>query len=281
MHEFAAVDALAGDPHILGGSTGAFKGSLGLDTTLKAAPWYLPSRSSILASSDTSREGQSYAQKRSLRFGLGKDLALGSDKAGDSFSCDVSWEPSWDYTRKLLCSTVEERSTLRLARNIRGSLTAEHTLSWVRQRQRAGDELLYLFPDDPSRELEVPEVPDSDSLYSLLCLQYRWEQPVRSTRRKLGSLLPGSGKPPPIVHEENVRIENQIVLTDRARSSLTGTVPLRLGLMHKSSLIIQEGVQLEMEVKTFGGVEELIEHGHSLYRSALGFELRLGALLTF
>jgi len=275
------VDALAGDPQVLGGSTGALKSSLGLEGALKAEPWYLPSRGFLQASSDTSREGQTYGQKRSLRFGLGKDFSIGAAEAGDRFSCQLSWEPSWDYSRKLLGSLVESRSTLCLIQSIRGDLTADHTLSWMRQLQRAGDPSLYLFPNDASRELPVAAIPDSDALYSLLNLRYRWEQPVRSTARSMRLLLRGAGEPPPIVHEEGLQVENQIVLADRTRSSLTATVPLRLSLRHESRLTVREGVQLELAVKALGGVEERIENGRSVYRSSLGFELRLGALLTF
>jgi len=280
-HELEAAGTLAGDSQVLGGSTGALKSSLGLEGALKGEPWYLPSRASLEASSDTSREGQTYAQKRSLRFGLGKDLAIGAVEAGDGFSCELAWEPSWDYSRKLLGSLVEGRYSLRLIQSIRGDLTADHTLSWLRQLQRAGDPSLYLFPNDASRELPVTALPDSDAVYSLLKLQYRWEQPVRSNARSLRLLLRGAGEPPPIVHEETLQVENQIVLADRTRSSLTATVPLRLSLRHESRLAVREGVQLELAVKALGGVEERIENGRSVYRSSLGFELRLGALLTF
>jgi hypothetical protein len=280
VHELAAVNALASDPHVLGGSRGALKSCLGLEGALKAEPWYLPSHGSLQASSDTSREGQAYAQKRSLRFGLGKDLSIGAPEAGDRLSCDLSWEPSWDYTRKLLGSVVESRSELHLARCIRGDLTADHTLSWVRQRQRPGDASLYLFPNDPSHELSVTSVPASDSLYSLLNVQYRWEQPVRPTLRSL-RLLGAGEQPPPIVHEEGLRVENQILLADRKRCSLGATTPLRLSLRHESRLAVREGVQLELGVKVLCGVAERIENGRSLYQTSLGCELRLGAMLSF
>jgi len=275
-HEYAAVDTLVGNTDVLGGSTANWQGTLGVEGRLRDAPWFLPSRLGAQTAGETSRDGQVYTQKRKVRFALGKDLL---DRG--RLAVDAAWEEGWDYAGKVRSRSVEALTALRLSDRLPGTLEADHTLKYTRERQQAGDERLYLFPGDPAGELPVPFRPDSDTVRSLLDLRYRWEQPVYTRAARLRSLLQGGSAEERIQHEEHLEIENQVVVTDRGTTALKSTVPLRLALSHSSRLTVEEGVELGVSLKALGGVEERIEKGRSSWQPALGLELRLTARLAF
>jgi len=112
-------------------------------------------------------------------------------------------------------------------------------------------------------------------------VRYLWEQPVSSRASRLRSLLRGSDAQERIAHEEGLELENQLLLTDRAVTTVTRTVPLRVALTHQSRLTVGQGVELGFSFKAMGGVEELIEAGRSTRQAALGLEVRLTARLQF
>ena len=280
LHEYGAVDSLNGSAQVLGGSAAGFQSMLGLEGRLRAEPWYLPSRAGAQASGDTSRDGTVYAQKRKLRFNLGKDV-FPQGGAGGWLGFDGAWEEAWDYTNKVRSRTLETVTMLELSGKLPGTLRADHTLRYVRERQRVGDERLYLFPGQAGGELPAPLRQDSDMLRSLLDLRYRWEQPVYARTSRLRSLLREGNAEERIVHEEWLEVENQVLLTDRETTSLTRTVPLRIALTHQSRFTVDQGVELGFSIKAMGGVEERIEQGASTWQPALGIELRLTARLQF
>lgn len=279
-NEYPAVDTLRDDGRVLGGSTAAWQGSVGLEGRLREAPWYLPSRAGVLATGDTSRDGASYAQKRSLRFTIGKELAARAP-GGSRFSVDASWVEGWDYANKVRSRGAEAAAWLRLSGRLPGTLEARHTLRYARERQRAGEEELYLFPGDPGGELAPPFRPDSDTVLNRLDLRYRWEQPVVTRASRLRSLLRGGSEVQRLVHEEHLEVESEVVATDRSTTTLSETVPLRVALTHQSRLVVDQGVELGFSLKALGGVQELIERGSSTWKPALGIELRLSARLEF
>ena len=123
--------------------------------------------------------------------------------------------------------------------------------------------------------------PDSDTLRSVLDLRYLWEQPVYARPSRLRSLLRGPGAQERIVHEEWLEVENQLLATDRAATTLTRVVPLRVAVTHQSRLTVGQGVELGFSFKAMGGVEERIEGGRSTRQPGLGLELRLSARLQF
>jgi len=280
LHEHEAVEALEGNAQVLGGSTAGFQEVLGLEGRLDSEPWFLPSRAGVRASGETSRDGAVHAQKRKLRFTLGKDL-LPRKPAGGRLAFDTSWEEVWDYTNKVRSGNLDTVTRLELAGRADRTLRAEHTLRYARERQRPGDERLYLYPGQAGGELPVALRPDSDALRSVLELRYLWEQPVSSRASRLRSLLRGSAAEQRIQHEEWLEIENQVLLTDRAATTLTRTVPLRVALTHQSRLTVGQGVELGFSLKAMGGVEERIESGRSTRQPALGLELRLTARMQF
>ena len=112
-------------------------------------------------------------------------------------------------------------------------------------------------------------------------MHYLWEQPVSSRASRLRSLLRGSPGPERIAHEDWLELENQLLWTDRAATTLTRTVPLRVALTHQSRLTVGEGVELGFLLKAMGGVEERIENGRSTRQPAMAMELRLTARLQF
>ena len=284
LHEHEAVDALAGSSRVTGGSLAGFQETLGLEVRLRSEPWFLPSRAGALAVGDTSRDGAAHAQKRRLRFSLGKDLVQPKAE-GDRLALDAAWEESWDYSSKVRSRSLDTITRLELAPGpggrLRGRLRAEHTLRYSQERQRVGDERLYLFPGQPAGELPIASRPDSDTLRSVLDLRYLWEQPVHSRASRLRSLLRGPGAQERIVHEEWLEVENQLLATDRAATTLTRVVPLRVAVTHQSRLTVDRGVELGFSFKAMGGVEERIEGGRSTRQPALGLELRLSARLQF
>ncbi len=291
LHEHEAVEILQGSSPVLGGSAAGFQETLGLEGRLRAEPWFLPSRAGVLASGETTRDGAVHAQKRKLRFTLGKDLLprrTGGEaprRAGELVSgrlaFDAAWEQTWDYTSKVRVGTLDTSTRLELTGRGDRTLRAEHTLRYARERQRVGDESLYLYPGQAGGELPVAERPDSDALRSVLEVHYLWEQPVVSRGSLLRSLLRGTEAQERIAHEEWLEVENQLLWTDRAATALTHTVPLRVALTHESRLTVGQGVEVGFSLKAMGGVEERIESGRSTRQPALGLELRLTARLTF
>ena len=212
LHEHEAVDALAGSARVLGGSSAGFQETLGLEGRLRSEPWFLPSRAGAQAVGDTSRDGAVHAQKRKLRFSLGKDLVRRRPRA-DRLAFDAAWEEAWDYTSKVRSRSLDTITRLELGgRRLPGTLRAEHTLRYARERQRVGDERLYLFPGQPAGELPV-SLRGRTATRCAACWTCATSGSSRCTARasRLRSLLRGGSAEERIVHEEWLEVENQLL----------------------------------------------------------------------
>ncbi|MBA7480818.1 hypothetical protein ES707_16280 [subsurface metagenome] len=283
LHEYEAVDLLAGSSEVWGVSEARLQTSMGLEARLKDSPWYLPSRSSFAVTGETNREGGSYAQARSVGLKLGTDFfSKKSGKTGaNRLSFDVGWESSRDYADKIVSHSLTVDTGLRLLEGIRGRLTADHSISFTTERQRGGDADLLLFPGQPGREVEVPFQPDKDTVSSILGFEYSWEKEIDPKRQELLAFSSLAGKTGRISHSDRFELENTFLIADRPRLSDTTVVPLRLLFSHNTVMTVSRYMDLELSVKTIGGVEEIITSGESEYQPALGFELRLTAMLNF
>jgi hypothetical protein len=170
-------------------------------------------------------------------------------------------------------------------------LTLDHNLSFTGERQLAGDERLLLFPGQPGREGEVPYQPDTNQVSSLLGLEYARDREIDPRRRELlraSRLITGDAETEigRITHRDRLELENtflEVLNADRTELGNTTVVPLRLLFTHDTVLTVSEYLDLELSVKTAGGVEEIITAvpAEIEYKPALGFELRLSAVLNF
>ncbi len=286
LNEYGAVDLLAGSPEVLGSSEAVLETSLSLEVRLKDPPWYLPARSSLEVGGESGREGQSYTQSRSIAFGMGGDLFLGTEKRANRLSFDASWESSWDYADKVVSHSLSLDTGLDLVQGIRGQLRGDHRLSVSSEHQRIGDLRLLLFPGQPSREVEAPFQPDRKTVYSNLGLEYSWEREIDSKRQALlsaarlgeGGSTARIGR---ISHKDRIDLENTFLIADRTVLGNMTVEPLRLSFTHDTIVTVSEYMDLELSIKSIGGVEEIIAEGDSDYKPALGFELRLTAVLNF
>jgi hypothetical protein len=283
LHEYEAVDLFTGSSGVLGVNEARLQTSLGLEARLKDPPWYLPSRSSLSVAGDTNREGGSYAQARSVGFRLGTDFSLKKrGKNGTNrLSFDFGWESSRDYAEKTVSHSLTVDTGLRLLEGLRGRLTGDHSISFATERQRVGDADLLLFPGQPGREVEVPFQPDKDTVSSILGFEYSWEKEIDPKRQELLASSPFTGQTGRISHIERFELENNFLIADRTELNDTTVVPLRLLFSHNTVMTVSQYMDLELSVKTIGGVEEIITSGQSRFESALGFELRLTAILNF
>jgi hypothetical protein len=265
LNEYGAVDRLADATGILELVETSLATALGIDARLHDPPWYLPARSSLEVSGDTGREGESYSQLRSLEFGIGRDFS--------SLSLDAAWTGSWDYASKVVSHSLSVDTGFDLSEGIRGRLAVEHGITFTKERQRVGAEELFLFPGQPAREIEVSFQPDRDTVVSVLGLEYAWEKRFESPD--------GTGRPGRIRHTQRLELENTFLDADRTELSDTTVVPLRLLFSHSTIMTVSQYMDLQFDVKTIGGVEEIITSGQSSFQPALGFELRLTGILNF
>jgi hypothetical protein len=283
LQEYEAVDLFTGSTEVLGVSEARLQTSLELEARLKDPPWFLPSRSRLSVAGETSREGRSYAQARTIELGLGTDFSLkGGGKTGaNRLSFDVGWESGRDYADKIVSHSLTVDTGLELLEGIRGRLTGDHSISFTTKRQRVGDANLLLFPGQPGREVEVPLQPDKDTVTSVLGLEYSWEKEVDPKRQELLATSSFAGRTGRITHSERLELENTFLIAERTKLSDTTVVPLRLLFSHNTVMTVSQYMDLELSVKTIGGVEEIITSGESSYQPALGFELRFTAVLNF
>jgi hypothetical protein len=293
LNEYEPVNLLAGTSHLAnqvnGLGTASFDTSLSLDLRLKEPPWYLPARGSIEVTGQTRREGESYAQSRSIILVLGRDFNFGrvSKNRTNRLRIDAGWESGWDYTQKITSHSLFLDTGLDLLQGIRGQLSLDHNLSIGSERQKISDERLLLFPGQPGREVAVSFEPDTNTLSSVFGLQYSWEREIDSKRKELVSRMVSGGSEGDIgwiSHQDRFEVENNyldVLNAGRAVLGNTTVVPLRLLFTHDTVMTVSEYMDLALSVKTIGGVEEKIEGGVINYNPALGFELRLTAMLNF
>ena len=302
LNEYEPVDLLAGTSYlgdqVTGLGTASFDTSLGLDLRLKDPPWYLPARGSLEFAGETRREGQSYTQSRSVSLELGSDFHLGKSSKENGaknstkrLSLDVGWEGGWDYTYKVVSHSLFFNTGLGLLEGHRGRLTVDHNLSITGERQRLGDEQLLLFPGQPGREVAVPFQADTNKVSSNLGLEYSRDRQIDPRRRELLAatrMIAGQaeGEIGRVSHTDRFEMENnflKVLNAERTELGSTTLVPLRLLFTHDTVMTVSEYVDLALSVKTIGGVEEIITAGssESEYKPALGFELRLSAVLNF
>jgi hypothetical protein len=300
LHAYEPVDLLAGSSYLAdrveGLGAASFQTSLGLDLRLRDPPRYLPTRGSVELSGQTGREGQSYTQSRSASLGLGTDVFFkrgsngqNSKNRANRFGLDTGWEGSWDYTYKLVSHTLFLDTDLDLLSGIRGTLSVDHTLTITTERQRIGDEGLMLLPGQPGGETAVPFEPDTNTVSSLLGLEYTREREIDPRRQELlaaSRMLSGEveGEIGRISHRDRLELENvflSVLNAERTSMGSTTLVPLRLQYTHDTVMTVSEYMDLVLSVKTIGGVEEIISVDGTAYQPALGFELRLNAVLNF
>jgi hypothetical protein len=241
---------------------------------------------SLSVAGETSRDGAVYGQTRSLQTTLGTDFPLGkaagaTGSAADRLGVDLGYLFRLDYGRKLRVHELSTGLALQMARALPGTLSGQFSLSWARERQHPGDEDLVLVPGRPDLEPEVGEVPDRDTLSSVLSLEYQWEQRVEP-RRRVSRWLPMALQATQTAkHTERLILENQILFADRSKTTSTGTIPLRIVLQHQTLMGITENLKMVLDLRTMGGLEERIEADRSFYEPAWGLEGRLEVIITF
>jgi len=287
LNELAAVDVLAGAPEVTGSSSARLETSLALDASLRTGLWYVPSRLGLSVTGDTSRDGSAYAQTRSLRTRLGLDIPLVPKRRGpapagsDRLGLDAGYVLRWDYARKLRVHEVSSRAFVLLGGPLPGELSGQHTLSYSRERQAIGDSALELVPGRPDLEPPVGEEPDRDLVTSALGLEYRWEQTLQR-RPRVSRWIPVPLQATQTVsHTERLAVENQILIMDRAKTTSTGAVPLRIVLEHETLMGVSENMHVQLALRTMGGLQERIEADRSFYEPAWGLEARLQVVLSF
>jgi hypothetical protein len=288
LNEYQVVDLLAGSPEVTGISEASLETALALDIHLRDGPWYLPSRSALEVGSETGRAGERYSQSRFIACAVGSSFSLGrGEKAGGNrLRLDAGWEGGWDYTEKIVSHTVWIDTALDLVEGTRGRLTADHSLSVSSERQRIGDEKLLLFPGEPEREVAVPFAPDRDTVSSTLAVEYSWEREIDPRRLELLAASPltaglSAADAGRISHRQRFELENTFLIADRSELNNTTVVPVRVLFTHETLMTVSQYMDLSLGIKTIGGVEEIISGGQSDYKPALGFELRLSAILNF
>lgn len=294
VNEYQPVETLAGTSYLADQVTGlgiaSFDTSLGLDVRLEEPPWYLPARTSLEFAGQTAREGQSYSQSRSVTLSLGSDFFVGksSRNGANRLGLAAGWEGGRDYTHKTVSNLFFLDIDLDLLGSIRGQLRVDHNLSVAAERQ-LGDEELPLVPGFPDREVAVPFQPDTNTVSSTLGLEYSRDREIDPKRRELlaaSRILEGEsqGKVGRITHRDRLELENtflRVLNAERRELGNTTLVPIRLLFTHDTVMTVSEYLDLSLNVKTIGGVEEIISGDGSEYRPALGFELRLTAILNF
>jgi hypothetical protein len=299
LRAYDAVDLLVASPQVAGTSTARLDSSLSLELGLREPPPYLPGRVSAELKGKTTRQGASYGQERSAVLSAGRTLPLGA--GGRVLSLSGSWEQGRDYALKLRKRAAALDSSLRWNRARTGSgsaadgsrtsaaggtLRANHHLAWRRETQDPADPDLQLVPGRPELEPVVPLRPDKQVLENELLLEYSWQRPAREATlgppflRRL-ALDAQSQSPGVVRHSERILLDSELVFADRALLADDVLMPLSVSFEHSSTMEISDALQLELFAKGLGGVEETIEAGESVYRPALGFELRLTFSLFF
>jgi hypothetical protein len=148
---------------------------------------------------------------------------------------------------------------------------------------------LLLFPGQPGGEPAVPFEPDTNAVSSLLGLEYNREREIDPRRQELltaSRMLAGQAEAEigRISHRDRLELENELISVNNAERTALGVttlVPFRLLYTHDTVMTVSEYMDLVLSVKTLGGVEEIISAGGTTYQPALGFELRLSAVLNF
>ena len=289
LNEYEAVDLLASSGAVSGPGEATLDTSLGLDLRLRDLPGCVPARGSVEVAGKTGRQGQSYTQSRSVRVELGADLPFRREPDGgrtNRLRLDAGWEGSREYAAKIFAHSFTLDTELDLFAGVNRRLSADHRLSLTLERQRIGDERLLLFPGQPDREPAVSVQPDRDTLSSTLGLQYLRQRRIDSKRWELlaASFAAIDGESVAagrIAHADRFELENTFLIAERTELSDTTVEPLRLLYTHSTSLTVSEHLDLQLDVKTIAGVEEIISGGSGEYQPALGFELRLSAILNF
>jgi hypothetical protein len=257
--DYDAVDLYYGSNEITGNSTNTLKNDYVLDTYLQYDPWYVPSSVGIGFSGETTREGGSYVQKRGFFASVDRSLILnaGGEYFDRSLIVSLDYTNERNFTTKLLAQSYGIDTDLNLLKEEWRGWQFQHVFTYIRERQKIGEESFYLFPGDPSGETAVTEKPPKDRIDSKLVVEYLWEYIFRRDPFFAGidaELLPKIG----IRNTERLTLENIYTFTDRERAETFSNIPIRLTLEHESSYRMTENIEFGGHLKTVVGVEEKI-----------------------
>jgi hypothetical protein len=278
------VDLLKDDSQILGNTKNTLTNRYSVATSLDYEKWYIPSTLGYSIYGETQREGGSYTQKRITDISVDKYFAkLGrKDYYNHSLSISFDYENEKDYSTKVHGHTFSVNTELNLLKEEWKGFRFENYFSFIREKQKIGNENFYLFPGQPDKEVAVAVKPDKNKIEHESSVEYLWEYNLKKHRifSNLGGDNPALGK---LQNTERLTIENIYTFTDREISESFSNIPVRLTLEHLSSYRLTQLIEFGMNLKTVFGIEEKIippsTSGNTL--TSMGFEVGVNTKIIF
>jgi hypothetical protein len=284
VRDYDAVDMYKNSSNISGNTTNTFKTGYFVNSYLDYESWYIPSSVGVSISGETKREGANYTQKRAAGAYFDKffPFDLESDFYDKSVSLFFDYEHERDYSTKVLTNTFILETGLNILKDEYNGIIAVHSLTYERKNQRINDERLYLFPDQPGKEIPVTEKPYSDKIDSSITFEYLWEFDIEDLNLFQGIEAAAEVKGP-VQNTERIVLEDLYTFTDRDKFGSFSNIPFRATLEHVSSYLMSDNIEFGLNLKAMIGVEEKIlpPSYEGDFLSSMGFEIGIITKILF
>jgi hypothetical protein len=282
--DYDAVDLYKNSDDIFGSTKNTLYNRYFLDTYLQYDQWYIPSSLGIYVTGETKRDGDTYTQKRSYEASVDKiiplkDAAVSYDK---SLGIGFTYKHEKNYSTKVLLNSFGIQTDLYLLETEYSGFLVHNYVTYTRERQKIGDEKLYLFPGEPEKETAVAEKPRSDTIENEIIFEYLWERELgrKKAFKRAFKKTPYKGL---LLNTERVIIEDIYTFTDREKYGTFSNIPIRVTLEHISTYQMTELLEFGMNVLTVVGIEEKVDppltDGDIL--PSMGFEIGISARIIF
>jgi len=282
--DYTAVDLFSDSTSIAGTAMNTLSNVYNLDTSLEYEKWYIPVYVGLSIDGETQRDGETYQQTRTFSTSTTNNICFKRPEGLYKKELDVSLNYSTErnYATKVIAHTFEIGASYTRLKSEHSGITLDHEITYTLQRQKIGSSKMYLFPDDPSGEISVAEMPDSDSVSSAVTFQYLWEY-LLTGRPLFTSVTKSLDYEASVQNAESVKLENIYTFTDREKAASFSNIPFRLTLEHTSDYRMTENVLFGMNAKSVIGIEEKVlpnaPEGNIL--PSMGFEFGISLKVLF
>ena len=257
--DYEAVDLYKGNDDILGATSNSLLNRYSLDCLFRYELWYVPTTVGLAFYGETARQGETYTQMRGIQSNLSKYLLLPPQRQFYDKSLDLAFTYAHEmrYATKVVNGVYAARTALNLLRREFQGVKLVHDLKYERERQKIGEERYFLFPGDPTRDVEVSQKPPKDTVNSAFTFVYLWQYRI-GNRSFLRRIWRSESFDELMDNSESVTLENFYTWTDRDRVEAFSNIPVRVTLEHITSFRVSDRVELGANLKTVAGVEEKI-----------------------
>jgi len=282
--DYTAVDLFDDSTRIGGTAANTLSNSYTLDTSLNYGKWFIPVYVGLSIDGETQRNGDTYQQTRAFSASTTNNIFFRRPEGLYKKELDASlgYSTERNYATKVIAHTFEIGASYTRLKSEHSGITLDHEISYTLQRQKIGNSKLYLFPDDPSGEISVAEMPDSDTVSNALTFQYLWEY-ILTGRPLFASVTKNLDYEASVQNVESVKLENIYTFTDREKATSFSNIPFRLTLEHTSDYRMTENVLFGMNAKSVVGIEEKVlpnaPEGNIL--PSMGFEFGISLKVLF